>query len=209
MRRLVAIAGLAIGLAALSLQFFLMVSASLGEGKSLPDAVVYYFSFFTILSNALLVLVYLGAVVRGQRWLALFRKPITRAVAASAIALVGAYYHFVLAGLYELVGLIALCTLVLHYVTPTLYVLWYAVWNRTGTLKWASVPVMLAYPLVYLAVVLARGALTGEYPYPTFDAGALGYARVALNAGSLLVFLLVLNAVAVAIDRSLLFGRRS
>lgn len=186
-----------------------MVPASMADGKSLPSAIVYFFSFFTNLTNILLVLVYLGALVRGGRWLMVFRKPITRATAAATIVLVGLYYHFTLSGLYQIDGPLAVTVILMHYVAPILYVVWYVLWNRTGTLKWTAAPVMLAYPLVYLVFVLGRGALSGEYPYPTFDAGVLGYGAVAVNALTLLVYLAVLNAAAVAIDRSLLSGRRN
>ena len=209
MRRLVAIAGLAIGLFALVAQFALVVPAKLAEGSDPVSAVVYYFSFFTILTNALLVLVYLGAVVRGQRWLMLFRKPITRATAAATITLVGTYYHFMLAGLYQIEGLLALCVILMHYVAPVLYLVWFVLWNRTGTLRTNAIPAMLVYPIVYLVFILVRGALTSDYPYPSFDVGALGYGPVAAISVALLVVLVALSAGAIVIDRSLLASKRS
>ena len=36
----------------------------------------------------------------------------------------------------------------------------------------------LAYPGVYLVYVLARGAVSGEYPYPFMDVKVLGYGGV-------------------------------
>lgn len=208
-RSTVAMAGFLIGLSTLILQFVAMMPASMEAGRGLVGSVVYYFSFFTILTNFLIVLIYLGALVRGQRWLMVFRKPQTRATAAATIALVGGFYHFVLSGLYQLEGLLSFCTLILHYVTPVLYLVWFAVWNRTGTLKWSAIATMLVYPVLYCLYVMARGALIGEYPYPVLDAGALGYGPVAVNIAGLLVVLLILNAVAVSVDRSLLAGRSS
>ena len=209
MRRLIAIAGLVVGLFALVVQFAIMVPASLANGRDIVSAIVYYFSFFTILTNTLLVLVYLGAVVRGQRWLMLFRKPVTRATAAATITLVGTYYHFALSGLYQVDGLLEVCIVIMHYVAPVLYLIWFAGWNRTGTLKWAAIPKMLVYPLVYLIFILLRGAVTGEYPYPSFDVAVLGYGPVAVTSAVLLVALIVFNAVAIAVDRSLLASKRS
>jgi hypothetical protein len=209
LRSLLALIGFVVGLATLILQFAAIVPPSMDAGRGLFGSVVFYFSFFTILTNLLVVLIYLGALVRGQRWLMFFRKPKTRATAAATVALVGGFYHFALSGLYQLEGLIAFCTFVLHYVTPVLYLVWFAGWNRTGTLKWPAIITMLIYPLLYCTCVMARGALIGEYPYPVLDAGALGYGQVALNIAGLLVLLIVLNAVAVAIDRSLLASKRS
>ena len=209
MRRLVAMAGLALGLFALVAQFAIIVPARMQDGGAAVSAVIYYFSFFTILTNTLLALVYLGAIVRGQRWLMLFRKPITRATAAATITLVGTYYHFMLSGLYQVDGLLEVCIVIMHYVAPVLYLIWFAVWNRTGTLKWAAIPRMLVYPLVYLVFILLRGAVTGEYPYPSFDVAALGYGPVAMTSVVLLAVLVVFNAAAIAIDRSLLASKRS
>ena len=75
-RKTVAAAGFAIGLIALVLQFFVIVLPAIDAGRGIIGSVVYYFSFFTILTNIGLVLIYLGALVRGQRWLSFFRKPI-------------------------------------------------------------------------------------------------------------------------------------
>ena len=208
MRRSIALAGFVIGLVALIIEVFLIVALSMDAGRGFFGSLVYTFSFFTILTNLGLVLIYLGAIVRGQRWLIFFRKPHTRAMAAAAIALTGRYYHFVLSGMWHQEGLLYWCNIALHYVAPLLYLVWFAVWNRSGTLKWQAVLTLLAYPLIYLVYVLIRGALTGEYPYEMFDAAARGYASVAISSGFLLVVFIILNAIAVAIDRSLLAGKR-
>ena len=208
-RKTVAAAGFAIGLVALVLQMSLTVPASMETGRSLVASIVYFFSFFTILTNILMVLIYLGALVRGRRWLAFFRKPHTRATAAATITLVGGFYHFVLAGLWHPDGLFAFCDVLLHYVTPAIYLVWFAVWNRTGTLKLPAALTMLAYPFLYLAYVLVRGSVAGEYPYAVLNAGAYGYGQVAMNAAGLLALLLVFNTIAIAIDRSLLAGKRN
>ena len=209
MRRLVAIAGLVIGLFALVAQFALMVPAKMASGSDPVSAVIYYFSFFTTLTNMLVVLIYLGAIVRGQRWLMLFRKPVTRATAAAAITLVGAYYHLMLAGLYQIEGLMAVCVFIMHYVAPVLYLVWFAAWNRSGTLQMNAIPAMLAYPLIYLIFILVRGAMTSDYPYPSFDIGALGFGPVAAMSAALMVVLIAFSAVAITVDRSLLASKRS
>ncbi len=208
-RKTVAAAGFAIGLIALVLQFFVIVPPSLDAGRGIIGSVIYYFSFFTILTNIGLVLIYLGALVRGRRWLVFFRKPHTRAMAAASIALVGGFYHFVLAGQWQQDGLLQWCNITLHYVTPILYLVWFTVWNRTGPLKWKAIVTLLAYPLIYLIYILIRGPIAGEYPYAVLDAGAYGYGQVAINVAGLLALLLVFNTIAIAVDRSLLAGKRN
>ena len=58
MGRLLQIAGLAVGLFALILQFCITVPASMMVGRGLFGSIVFYFSFFTILTNIGVVLVY-------------------------------------------------------------------------------------------------------------------------------------------------------
>ena len=114
-----------------------------------------------------------------------------------------------LVGLYQFEGLLAVCVFLMHYVAPVLYLVWFVLWNRSGTLKVSAVPFMLAYPLAYLIFILVRGAITGEYPYPSFDVGALGYPPVAAMSAALLVVLIAFSAVAISVDRSLLASKRS
>lgn len=201
MRAPLAILGLVIGLFALVLQFAISIPASMEAGRSFVMSVVFYFSYFTILTNIVLVLVYASELFGRAAWLAVFRQPIWRATAAAAITLVGTFYHIVLAPLWRPEGLFLVCDVLLHYVTPTLYVIWFAAFNRTATLSFARIPLMLVVPFLYLVYVMIRGAIIGEYPYAVFDAADLGYGQVAINAIGLVVILSILNAVAIAIDR--------
>ena len=45
-------------------------------------------------------------------------------------------------------------------------------------LRWKDAVAWLAYPGVYLVYILARGAVSGLYPYPFVDVNVLGYAGV-------------------------------
>jgi len=200
MNRVLAAAGFLIGLAALILQFAITIPASMEAGRSFVLSLVFYFSFFTILTNIALVLIYAGALFPA-RWLGVFRLPVTRAAAAAAITLVGTFYHFVLAPLWQPEGLFLVCDVTLHYVAPILYLVWFVGFSRSGTLSLRMLPAMLAVPLVYVIYVMIRGALLGEYPYPVLEANRLGYGPVALNIAGLIVIFTLLCAIAVALDR--------
>jgi hypothetical protein len=56
--------------------------------------------------------------------------------------------------------------------------------------------------LAYVAWVLIRGPIAGEYPYPTLDVNALGYSQVATNLAILLVAFVILSALMILIDRA-------
>lgn len=193
--------GFAVGLGALILQFSITIPASMEAGRSLFLSIVFYFSFFTILTNITLVLIYAARLFDRMAWLQPFSLPWVRGAAAAAITLVMSFYHFVLAALWQPQGLFWVADVTLHYVTPLLYLAGFAAFMRTGTLGARNIPTMLIPPIIYLAYVLVRGALVGEYPYPILDVNEHGLSGVLLNSLFLLAALAILNAIAVLIDR--------
>jgi len=194
--------GLGLGAAALVLQFALTMPARLATGDTLFGAVVFYFSFFTILTNLALVLIYASELWprQGLNW---FRRPATRGMMVAVIVLVALFYHFILAASWAPQGLARVADIALHYVTPIVYVGWWVLFMRHGVLKWAMIPAMLLPPTIYLVYVMARGALITEYPYAILEAHRIGYDGVAVNVLIVLVGLTVLCALVVALDRAL------
>ena len=202
MKQIATWAGLVLGTAALLLQLFITVSLRLGNGDTIFGALVFYFTFFTILTNLTLVLIY-ASELWPRSEMSWFRAPVTRGMMAAAITLVLAFYHFVLAETWDPQGLSLVADMVLHYVTPVLYVLWWVLFMRHGVLKWGDIPTMLLPPTIYLVWAMLRGALVGEYPYPILEAYRIGYAAVAINVLAVLIALTALCAIAVALDKVL------
>jgi hypothetical protein len=212
-RRLFAGLGIVLGIVGLALNYAVImpavttVSETNPVARSLPDALIYYFSFFTHLTNLGLVLVYLSDMVPGL-WLGWFQKPTTRAMMASVIILVMLFYHFMLAPtLTHLTGVIVYTNVLLHYATPILYLVWWALFSPHGALRFVQIPLLLVPPLLYLAYVLLRGALVAEYPYAIVDAGTFGYGQVAINAAVLTLAVAAFAAAVVGADK--LLARRS
>ncbi|MFI5591621.1 Pr6Pr family membrane protein [Amycolatopsis sp. NPDC051758] len=154
--------------------------------------------FFTIDSNLLVTvtsaLVALG-VARGRLFAVLWLDALV------GITVTGIVYQVALAGLYELHGLSLFADTVLHKVTPILFVLGWLIAGPRGALTWRTVWWSLLYPLVWLAFTLPRGAITGFYPYPFVDAGALGYGQVSLNCVFIGLFFTALAAAAFLYER--------
>lgn len=198
--------GLLLGAAGLVLQFILSMQAHLGGGRDIFGALGTFFSYYTILTNIILVLIYLSEVLPTKR-LRLFRLPIVRGMMAANIALVALYVFLVLRFLATLDGLFLFADTILHYLCPALYLLWWLVVQRHGLLRWANLPLMLAPTLVYFVYAMARGLWVQEYPYPILNAIKLGYGQVLLNAVYMTAGLTVLCIAAIAIDR--LLGRKS
>lgn len=194
--------GLVLGLVALGLQFSISIPAYMANGMGLPEALVQFFSFFTILTNIAITLVYLSALA-GWSWLNWFRAPKTRAMMAGVMLLVMIFYHVLLRPIWQPEGLFLVCDYLLHYAAPILFALWWAVTQKHGTIDYPDAPAMLVPPLIYLAYVMARGALTNAYPYPTLNAFELGYGQVALNVVMVALGLSTLYLITIGIDRAL------
>lgn len=191
--------GLAFGVAGLVLQFTISMQAMVGSGRDIPGALGAFFSYYTILTNIVLVLIYLSEVLPAA-WLSLFRHPVTRGLMAANIALVAIYVFFVLRFLTTLENLFLLADTILHYLCPVIYLLWWLVTQKHGQLRWANLPVMLAPTFVYFVYAVARGAWVQEYPYPILNAIKLGYPQVLLNAVYMTAGLTVLALVVIALD---------
>jgi hypothetical protein len=162
------------------------------------------FCYFTILSNLLIGGTSLLLAVRPDRPSTVFRT--LRLDGVLAIAVTGVVYHLALAGLQELTTAGQLSNQLLHTVSPILGVFGWLLFGPHGTLSPRVVWWSLAYPLLWLAFTLVRGAISGFYPYPFLEAGELGYPRVALNCVLIAVLFLALAAALLLLDRR--FARR-
>jgi len=200
-RKLLIGLGLAAGVAGLVLQFVISMQVYLAAGRDIPGALGTFFTFYTILTNIALVLVYLSEILSTPR-LELFRRPVTRGMLAASIALVSLYVFIVLRHLYALTGLFQLADTLLHYVCPLLYLLWWAIASPHGQLRWRDLPHMLAPTMLYFVAIMLRGVWVKEYPYPFMSAGPDGYGPVLLNTAYITLGLAVLCAVVIALDHA-------
>lgn len=150
-----------------------------------------FFGYFTIQSNLLIMVTFaISAVGIGTgRTLA----PLLRAAATTYIALTGVVYNTLLIGLAGGVA-VPWANLVLHTIVPVYAVLdWIVVPDRPA-LPWSRLWVVVPYPLVWLAVVLVRGATDGWVPYPFLNP-ATGYGSVTMYCLLVTVIVLILAAL--------------
>lgn len=210
MRNLLAWAGIAVGATGLALDWWAIFPSETLAGapapRSFPDAFIYFWTFFTHLTNLWLLLTY-AAVLSGWGWLAWFRRPVMQASAAAFITLVMLYYHFMLAPTLDLKGALQVASYLLHYGAPIIYLVWWALYAPHGVLRFGHLPLMLLPGIGYVAWVLLRGALVGEYPYDILDAGKFGYGGVAIGVAVLLVAVSIFSAILIGLDGWL--GRRA
>ncbi|RWP90179.1 MAG: hypothetical protein EOR12_10615 [Mesorhizobium sp.] len=204
------IVGLVVGLAGLILQFCISIPASMEAGRSLLGSIIFVFSFFTILTNIGAVLVHTSLLSpSGYAWLPAFAGPRMRAGVAVSIALVFIVYATVLARLWQPQGLFLLCDVLLHYVTPVLFVLWWLIAGADGRTRWSDISWWVIYPIAYLVYALVRAPFAGEVPYPFLDIAKNGATSVLISAAAITGLFLVLCVVAVLADHAVARTRAS
>ena len=163
-----------------------------------------FFSYFTILSNVLVVLVTSTAVATTKAHAAhFFARGDVRGAVALYIGVTGAIYFTILRHLWQPQGAQWWADTGLHYATPLLYLAWWVLGASHGAVQWRDVARWLLFPLAYLLWSFARGAWVHEYPYPFIDVDALGWPSVLLNAAGVLLVFVALGAILVAVDRRL------
>jgi hypothetical protein len=153
-----------------------------------------FFGFFTIQSNLILAVVYVVTSLAPQA-LGPVAASVLRACATTYIVIVGIVYATLLAPLGAAGGVpVHWANTVLHVVTPVYGVLDWFVFRDRVRLALRRLWVVLIYPLVWLVVVLIRGATDGWVPYPFLD-GKEGYASVAAYCVGILVLFLVVGSL--------------
>ncbi len=172
-----------------------------GIAGTMTERLVRLFSYFTIQSNILAGAIAVALAVRPDRDGRVFR--VLRLDAVLCITVTGIVYHAVLRGLNELTPSGAFANLLLHTVVPALaLVAWLWVGPRPR-ITWSTVAWSVAYPLVWIAYTLVRGAIVDWYPYPFLDVGEIGLGATLVNTALVAVVFLVLATAALWVDRRL------
>jgi hypothetical protein len=185
------------------LELGVTLRAALESGKSIAAALLDYFGYFTIFTNILVAscaTALLRTVAGSSR--GFFGHPQVLGCAAASIVLVALVYHFMLSHLYDPEGLAWFSDLLLHYVVPTAFVLYWILALPRARLPWWSPLAWSLYPLAFLVYTLLRGALLDAYPYPFIDVAAIGYAQALANALGLFLLYAGIGAVLLLMRRA-------
>jgi hypothetical protein len=184
------------------LQLFVTLHSTMENGTGVVGGLVSFLGYFTILTNLLvcisLTMPLLAPASAHGRFFA--RSDITAGVATS-IAFVGLAYYFLLRKTWNPQGLQLLADILLHYVMPTLFLLYWWFNFPKGALRWFYPVIWGLYPTVYLLYVLIRGSIIGNYPYGFIDPHAIGYQRTMINAVGLLFAFIALGLILVVLGR--------
>ena len=198
--RMYAAVGALLGWFALALQLYLMLVQAPAPERL--GALIIFFSFFTILTNILTALVFTAVALQPKGgWGQWLRRPSVQAATAVYIAIVGMVYQLLLRQLWNPQGAQFVADVLLHSVIPVGYVLYWLLFAPRAGLTWKDAVTWLIYPGVYLVYILARGAVSGLYPYPFVDVKVLGYPGVLARAAGFLLVFLGMGLLVVAVGR--------
>lgn len=187
---------------ALTLQYYVVLTS--GEHDSFGAASLYFFGFFTILTNIIVALAFTAPLFKqNNRAILFFEKPAVRAAIALYILVVAVVYHILLAGDHNPVGLGAWTNHALHTIIPVLYIIDWLIFARKSPMSYAHIPYWVIYPLAYGLFNIVRGMITGFYPYPFMDLGQLGVAGVAVNMAGFTALYAIGAAAFIALGKQL------
>jgi hypothetical protein len=146
---------------------------------TLPAKTVEFFSYFTILSNALAAIALAAPLVAPTGRLAAWSEQAgPRAAIATYLAITAVVYHTMLAHTWDPHGLRLVATTLNHTITPAAFLIDLAVRGGQGEARWMVALKSMAFPALFGAWTLAHGALSGFYPYPFMDVPKRGYPAV-------------------------------
>ncbi len=208
------LAALAIA-AAVAAQAFQSFTGAVQNGRHVPTIVWNFFSFFTILSNMLAVLVLLWAVAwfwaRGRRTAS---EPRALAFALASVTtymiVTGVVYNLLLRGYpLEPGAVVPWSNEILHLAGPAFFVLDLFLGPRRRRLPWGAVVGVIVFPIVWVLYTLVRASfitnpVTGDpwwYPYPFLDPHRNSGPALLLSLGGIAVGTAIVGIVVVWIGR--------
>lgn len=185
----------AAGIAAITaLTLFVRIYLRAGEDGGIPGAILHLSQFFTILTNAV-VLVLMVFMAAGRYVPARWLKAIV-----IAIVMVGIIYHLLLAHLVEFEGLAFWADHGVHTVVPILSLFWWLAFAQQPKFQWSDLGLWVVWPLAYCIYILLRAHFSGFYPYPFLNLPELGWSGLIVSiAGVLTSFIAVGLALTVLV----------
>jgi hypothetical protein len=163
-----------------------------------------FISYFTILSNILVAISLMASVLFPSTTLGKYFISIkVQSAIALYIFIVGMVYNLVLRGIWSPTGWQLVVDNLLHVAVPILYVLYWLIFVAKGTLNWLDGLAWAYFPLAYLIYSLVRGHFVKWYPYPFLDVSKLGYQKVFINSGFMVLAFVIVGFVLIGINKIL------
>jgi hypothetical protein len=183
---------------AVILQFYLQI---VNRTTAVPEAVIRYFSYFTILTNLLVAVCFTSLLLKERKAERFFKQPSVLTAVTVYILIVGLVYNLVLRSQWNPQGLQLLADNLLHSITPLFTLLYWIVYVPAKEISWKQTPAWMLYPFFYLIYIMIRGSFSNFYPYFFIDVSKLGYTKAFTNAVYVTVAFFAVSLVLIWIGR--------
>ncbi|MEI8412090.1 MULTISPECIES: Pr6Pr family membrane protein [unclassified Kribbella] len=177
----------AVIIAALTIQLVLIFtggadanSGEVGESIGVGTRLWRLFSFFTIESNLIVLVVALALVRRPHRDGPVWR--VARLDSLLGIVITGLVFAIVLAPKMDLTGAALLATIGFHYISPWATLAAWLVFGPRPRISWRTIAFAFVWPVAWLVYIFTQGAFTDWYPYPFLDVTDIGAGAALRNA---------------------------
>jgi len=196
-RKKIEIIGFCLGWFAITTQFVLIIQ---NRQTDILETVIRFFSFFTILTNILVALLFTFKVFfLPDNNFTIFNKKGVLTALTTFILIVGLVYQFILRGIWEPKGMQLIVDELLHTIIPLYTLVYWIFFSTKERIKFSDVAIGLYYPLGYLIFVLVRGRFSNYYPYPFLNIPEIGVGKVLINGILILFLIIVIMAILVSI----------
>ena len=173
-------------------------SGETGEAVGVGTRLWRLFSFFTVQSNLIVMVVAAMLVLRPHRDGTGWR--VARVDSLLGIIITGLVFAIVLAPKVHLTGAALAATIGFHYISPWATLAAWLLFGPRPRITWRTILYAFAWPLAWLVYIFIQGAFTDWYPYPFLDVTDIGLATALRNAVLVLVVGVLLAAGLKTVD---------
>ncbi len=194
MRKLLAIVFAISTWFAVIVQFFLMLQ---NRVASVPETIIRFFSFFTILTNALVAIYFTGQAFN----IRFTNKAGVLTAVTVYIFIVGIVYQVLLRQIWQPTGMQQVVDEMLHTFNPLVVMLYWYLYEKKEEIHYYQIKKWMIYPVAYFVLINIRGAISGFYPYPFINVSQIGWTKAMSNSGLLTIFFVAVAFIFIAIGR--------
>ncbi len=141
-----------------------------------------FFSFFTIESNMLAVVIFILSALALARGKQSGLIAMLRGASTLYMIVVGVVFSLLLAGLDVELTAVPWDNIVLHYIMPVAVALDWLLDIPKVHIAFRQALIWVVFPIAYVIYSLIRGYFVGWYPYPFLNASELGYTSVMITS---------------------------
>lgn len=183
---------------AIALSIFCAMAVQFESHVRSGASIANFFSFFTIIANAIGAFAFVYAARSRRPSLACDRL---RGAATLYLLIVGVLYALLLTGVES--SMIPWVNVVLHVVSPIAVVVDWILDPPINRLSSKDGVAWLAVPALYLAYTFLRGAGGGWYPYPFLDPRPIGTPSVIAYCSGMCVFAALVAQAVIGVGNAL------